>query len=88
LRSVFNETYGIGPIRYLRHRRLHQVRAALRAADPARRTVASIAADFGFWEFGRFAQEYKALFGELPSHTLANPRHDGIVLGRKHTLTA
>ena len=76
LRSVFNEAFGLGPIRYLRHRRLHLVRAALRGAIPGRDTVASIATEFGFWEFGRFAQEYKALFGERPSQTLMSDRLD------------
>jgi len=93
LRTVFNETFALGPLRYLRHRRLHLVRAALRAAHPGRDTVASIAAEFGFWEFGRFAKEYKALFGELPSRTLLaninlHTKHDGIVVDRKHMLTA
>ena len=91
LRVVFQETFGLGPIRYLRHRRLHLVRAALRTADPSRETVARVAAEFGFWEFGRFAQDYKRLFGELPSQTLnrtkPNVRHDGIVLDRAGTLT-
>ena len=91
LRTVFNETFALGPLRYLRHRRLHLVRAALRAAHPGRDTVASIAAEFGFWEFGRFAKEYRALFGELPSQTLNrmrhNAKHDGILLDRERTLT-
>jgi len=87
LRSVFNEAFGLGPIRYLRHRRLHLVRAALRAADPGRNTVAGIATEFGFWEFGRLAQEYHALFGERPSQTLGSVKHDGIVFDRKHNLT-
>jgi len=76
LRSVFNEAFGLGPIRYLRHRRLHLVRAALRAALPGRDTVASIATEFGFWDFGRLAREYNALFGELPSQTLMSDRFD------------
>jgi len=87
LRAIFNDTFGLGPIRYLRHRRLHLARTALRAARPGRDTVASIAADYGFWEFGRFAQEYRALFGELPSRTLGNTKHDVVVLDRSHTLT-
>ena len=33
LRSVFNECFGVGPVRYLQLRQLHQVRRALKAAD-------------------------------------------------------
>ena len=81
LRAVFNKTFGVGPIRYLRYRRLHLMRAALHAADASRETVAGTATRFGFWEFGRLAQEYHALFGELPSQTLLSERMDRHPIG-------
>jgi len=74
LRGVFNEYFGIGPIRYLRQRRLHRIRAALLATQQGRDTISSIASGFGVWDFGRFAREYKATFGELPSQTLYGER--------------
>jgi len=55
-------------------RRMHPARRALRTGAPARTTVTEIATQSGFWQFGRFAGEYKSLFGETPSVTLHRPR--------------
>jgi AraC family ethanolamine operon transcriptional activator len=77
LQTAFLEYYGVPPHRYLTLRRLHQAREALRKADPEEATVTTIAARFGFWQFGRFAGQYRRLFGELPSVTLS--RSDSVV---------
>jgi AraC-like DNA-binding protein len=66
-----HEHLGMGPKHYLLLRRMHLVRRALRENTPSETTVTRIAARYGFWQFGRFAVEYKALFGEAPSATLA-----------------
>jgi AraC family ethanolamine operon transcriptional activator len=76
LRTVFCDHYGVAPKRYLKLRVLHQVRAALRAADPETTTVTSIATQFGVWELGQFASEYRQHFGELPSATLSGRSGD------------
>jgi transcriptional regulator GlxA family with amidase domain len=60
----------MGPVRYLWLRRMHFARRALKQADPAIATVTQIAAEHGFWEFGRFSVQYRALFGEPPSASL------------------
>jgi AraC family ethanolamine operon transcriptional activator len=80
LRTAFQDYLGVGPVRYMRLRQLHRVRGGLRAADPAATTVTAVASQYGFWELGRFARDYRALFGEPPSETLRRPgptvRHD------------
>jgi AraC-like DNA-binding protein len=70
LRLCCCESFGMSPKRYLTLRRMHLARQALRRADAATATVTAIAASFGFWSFGRFAVEYRALYNEMPSTTL------------------
>ena len=70
LRDAFQHYFGVAPVQYLNMRTLHQIRRALKAADPSRATVSEIATQFGVWHFGRLAQDYRFLFGELPSQTL------------------
>ncbi len=76
LRDAFLSYFGVPPVQYLNRRSLHQIRKALLAADPSATTVTEIATRFGVWHFGRLAQDYRFLFGELPSQTL---RHDSIL---------
>src|SRR5208282_237053 len=70
LRTAFHEYFGTGPAQFLKLRALYQARQALRGSDPSKTTVAEVATRFGIWEFGRFARDYRSLFGELPSETL------------------
>jgi AraC-like DNA-binding protein len=70
LRDAFNESFGVGPTRYLQLRTLHQVKRALDVADPDDVSVARLVTDHGEWQLGRFAARYRRLFGELPSETL------------------
>ena len=73
LRRCCQEQIGMGPMRFLLRWRMHLARRALREADPAAATVTAIAMQFGFWELGRFAAEYRILFNEPPSATLRRP---------------
>jgi AraC family ethanolamine operon transcriptional activator len=68
---LFRDLVGLGPIAYLRHQRLHSARRALRRAAPGCGAVKRVALESGFWHFGHFAHEYRVLFGEPPSETLA-----------------
>ena len=74
LREAFQQYFGVAPVRYLNRRTLHQVRKALKSADPSVTTVTETVTQFGVWELGRFARDYCALFGELPSETLRKRR--------------
>ena len=70
LRTSCTAHLGMGPMSYLRLRRLKSVRRALCSASPADSSVAELARHYGFTELGRFAARYRQLFGELPSATL------------------
>ena len=70
LRMCCREHLGMGPRRYLLLRRMGLARRALRHAAPDATSVTAIGTRYGFWELGRFAVEYQALFGESPSATL------------------
>jgi AraC-like DNA-binding protein len=70
LRSVCKEYLGVNPHRYLWLRRMNHVRRALIHANPKASTVTTIANNHGFGELGRFATEYRKLYGESPSVTL------------------
>jgi AraC-like DNA-binding protein len=77
LRVACEEHLGMGPIRFLSLRRMHLVHRALLQADSSTTTVTRLATDHGFWELGRFAVAYRALFDESPSESLRRPPGDG-----------
>jgi AraC-like DNA-binding protein len=68
LRRLFPEIFGTTPGKYLRLRRLQLARRALLAGSFP--SVTAVAVHHGFFDLGRFASSYRALFGELPSHSL------------------
>ena len=77
LRNIFQEYFGVGPMRLLKVRQLREIRAALLCADPAHDTVTRVASRFGVWDFSLFARNYKALYGDSPSETLRRPTRFG-----------
>jgi AraC family transcriptional regulator, ethanolamine operon transcriptional activator len=70
LHEAFASTYGVSPHTYLKCRRLALVRRALQGGHRPKRLVKSAALAHGFWHMGHFAQDYSAMFGEMPSWTL------------------
>jgi len=65
LREHFRSFKGLPPMAYLRRARLARARADLLGGDG--RSVTEIAQRWGFTHLGRFAAEYRRLYGELPS---------------------
>ena len=70
LRRCCEEHLRMSPMQYLWLRRMNLARRELQQQDP-RTSVTTTAMNFGFWHLGRFADEYRSLFGESPSSTLA-----------------
>jgi len=70
LELTFRETLGITPHKYLHWQRLNLVRRELTNTGPGTSSVTGIAERWGYSELGRFAVEYKRLFGESPSTSL------------------
>jgi AraC-like DNA-binding protein len=66
----FHRCHGVAPMTWLKHQRLTQVHDELRLADPSQVNVTEVATRWGFFHLGRFASDYRARFGLLPSQTL------------------
>jgi AraC-like DNA-binding protein len=87
LRSLCAEHLGMSPTTYLRLRRMSLVHRTLWRGAAAE-TVSEVVRRCGFRNLGRFAADYRALFGELPSATLRRSLHPGtahLVLRRSHS---
>ena len=74
LQYCFQEVIGTNPVDFLRAIRLNNVRRERRAATPGAVQIADVAARWGFWHLSHFSNDYRALFGELPSATLRRPQ--------------
>lgn len=74
LNYCFQDALATNPVQYLRSLRLNGVRRELRHGSEGPSSIRDIACKWGFWHLPRFASEYKALFGELPSETVRSLR--------------
>jgi transcriptional regulator GlxA family with amidase domain len=67
----FHEVYGMSPKSFHKTLRLNRVNLELRKVYPGK-TVTEVATRWGFIHFGRFAADYRQVFGEFPHDTLRN----------------
>jgi AraC family ethanolamine operon transcriptional activator len=70
LQRYFRSIYGVTPHVWFRCMKLNAVRGELRQSSVATVRISDIAARWGFLHFGRFAEDYRKLFGERPKDTL------------------
>jgi AraC-like DNA-binding protein len=70
LRSACAEHLGMSPTGYNHLRRMSLVHSALRHGNPNAASISEAAWYYGFGDPGRFAIQYRMLFGESPSTTL------------------
>ncbi|RVU86323.1 helix-turn-helix domain-containing protein [Leucothrix sargassi] len=68
LQYSFESIIGISPVQYLRATRLNGARRSL-LNNSQHKTVADIAADWGFFHLSQFTKDYRELFGERPAET-------------------
>lgn len=71
LQQSFAQCTGKSPMAFLRDLRLDAVRATLQQPNASERApqVSDVAARFGFFHLGHFAESYRKRFGETPSET-------------------
>jgi AraC-like DNA-binding protein len=72
LRRAFWDVFDMSPMAYFRLRSLNLARSQLLL--PEESSVTEVAFRLGWGNLGRFAQSYRQVFGEQPSHTLLSAR--------------
>ena len=88
LQRAFLDHFGVTPKTYLLAFRLNQVRRELLSPGVPGLLIRDIAIGMGFWHMSQFARDYKRLFGELPSQTLANSRRESSSAEKDEPITA
>jgi AraC-like DNA-binding protein len=82
LHRAFHDAVGLGPVAFLRSKRLCVVHETLRNSDPQKTTVAQVAIEHGFVNLGRFSGDYYSHFNEYPSQTLGVDHRRHVAEGR------
>jgi AraC-like DNA-binding protein len=69
LEYLLKDHFGLGVNAFIRCQRLHGARREILASEPVPGFIKRIALNWGFWHLGRFASQFRELFGENPSET-------------------
>jgi AraC-like DNA-binding protein len=72
--AAFQSFHGVGPMTWLRERRMEAARGALQKPSHGGIRVADVAVEYGFAHVGDFAGAYRVRYGEAPSETLRRGR--------------
>ena len=72
LSRAFMKRHGVGPITFLRQRRLEAAYRDLLGSKAEDTSVTDVAMRYGFAHLGKFSIVYRRTFGESPSTTLAH----------------
>jgi AraC-like DNA-binding protein len=84
LRVCCEEQLGMSANEYLRRRRMQLVHRTFRNGGSDAASISAVAQRYGFRSLGRFAADYRALFGEPPSATLRRGGSQEISLFTSH----
>lgn len=88
LEYAFSEVLGISPKQYLMRLQMNQVRQLLCANHAGALRVKDVLAEFGVTNLGRFAAEYRQLFGESPAQTLRGHNSGSAVLAESSRIAS
>jgi AraC-like DNA-binding protein len=70
LQRQFRSVYGVTPQVWFRSMKLNAIRRELQQSGGTGERISDIAMRWGFLHLGRFAEEYRRLFGERPKDTV------------------
>lgn len=70
LSRAFMRRHGVGPMKFLKQRRMEAVRMELINTEHKNTKVSDVALRYGFTELGKFSLLYKSIYNEKPSETL------------------
>ncbi|SFQ47603.1 AraC-type DNA-binding protein [Geopseudomonas sagittaria] len=70
LYNLFEKRANTTPMNYIRRLKLERIHTYLSDPESKIRSITEVALDYGFLHLGRFAENYRNAFGELPSDTL------------------